>query len=190
MQIHTERLILRHYREDDWKVILTYQSKPLYLRYYEWRERKPESAREFLQMYLDLQKQIPRIKYQLVITLKATGQLIGSYGIRMREPGTHEANIGYELDPAFWNQGYASEAASSIVDFDFSHFNLHRIWFWCVADNVGSANVLEKLGMKMEGHQRDKEFYRGRYWDVLLYAILDAEWQQRSMKPEYKVVLQ
>ncbi len=73
MQIHTERLILRHYREDDWKVILTYQSKPLYLRYYEWRERKPESAREFLQMYLDLQKQIPRIKYQLVITLKATG---------------------------------------------------------------------------------------------------------------------
>ena len=30
----TDRLILREFREDDWRATLAYQSDPLYLRYY------------------------------------------------------------------------------------------------------------------------------------------------------------
>ena len=81
--------------------MLAYQSKGRYLRYYEWLERTPEAMLDFLQMFLNLQKQTPRLKFQLAVTLKGTGQLIGSCGIRMNVPGTHEADIGYELDPAF-----------------------------------------------------------------------------------------
>jgi RimJ/RimL family protein N-acetyltransferase len=87
-----------------------------------------------------------------------------------------EANIGYEFDPTYWNHGYATEAAHAIVDFGFQHFGVHRIWADCVADNTGSAHVLEKLGMKLEGRLREKEYFKGRYWDALIYAVLEAEW--------------
>ena len=45
-----------------------------------------------------------------------------------------------------------------------------------MADNTASAHVLEKLGLRLEGRVREKEYYKGRWWDVLLYGILKQEW--------------
>jgi len=84
------------------------------------------------------------------------------------------------LDPKHWNHGYATEAAHAVVDFGFQHFGVHRIWADCVADNVGSAHVLEKLGMKLEGRLREKEYFKGRYWDELIYAVLEEEWKMHK----------
>jgi RimJ/RimL family protein N-acetyltransferase len=177
MKLETERLILRDFVKDDWREVLAYQSNPLYLRYNKWTERTPESAREFVGWFLDHQVQEPRIKYQLAVVLKSNNQLIGNCGVRMDKADDVEANIGYELDPKHWNYGYATEAAHAIVDFGFRHFGVHRIWADLVADNVGSAHVLEKLGMKLEGRLREKAFFKGRWWDALIYAILANEWE-------------
>ena len=177
MKLETERLILRDFVKEDWQWVLEYQSDPLYLRYYDWTGRTPEAVREFVGWFLDHQKQTPRIKFQLAVTLKSTGQLIGNCGIRMDTAEAFQADIGYELDPKHWNHGYATEAAHAIVDFGFRAFSLHRVWSWCVADNTGSAHVLEKLGMRQEGRLRENEFYKGRWWDTLMYAILADEWE-------------
>jgi [ribosomal protein S5]-alanine N-acetyltransferase len=48
---------------------------------------------------------------------------------------------------------------------------------------VGSAHVLEKLGMRQEGWLRENEFYKGRWWDTLMYAVLDREWQAQPHPP-------
>jgi RimJ/RimL family protein N-acetyltransferase len=186
MNLTTDRLVLREFVEDDWPAVLAYQSNPLYLRYYEWTERTPEGVREFVQMFLAQQQEVPRRKFQLAVTLKTTGELIGNCGIRMRSADAHEADIGYELDPRHWGQGYATEAARAIVTLGFTHFRLHRIWSWCIADNVGSAHVLEKLGMRQEGWLRENEFYKGRWWDTLMYAMLEHEWKAQ---PNSAVVL-
>ena len=177
MKLETERLFLRDFVKDDWQRVLEYQSDPLYLRYYDWTERTPEAVQEFVGWFLDHQEQKPRIKFQLAVILKSSNRLIGNCGIRRDTPGALQADIGYELDPKHWNQGYATEAAHAIVDFGFSTFGLHRVWSWCVADNLGSAHVLEKLGMRLEGRLRDNEYYKGRWWDTLMYAILADEWQ-------------
>ena len=158
MKLETERLLLRDFVKDDWQRVLEYQSNPLYLRYYEWTERTPEAVQEFVGWFLNHQSQEPRIKFQLAIVLKSSNQLIGNCGIRMNEANALEADIGYELDPKQWNHGYATEAAHAIVDFGFSRFDVHRIWSWCVADNIGSAHVLEKLGMRLEGRLRENEY--------------------------------
>jgi ribosomal-protein-alanine N-acetyltransferase len=177
MKLETERLILRDFVEDDWMRVLEYQTDPNYLRYYAWTNRTPEDGKEFVGWFLDYQRQTPRIKFQLAVTLKSNQVLIGNCGIRMNKPNAFQADIGYELDPKHWNQGYASEAAHAIVDFGFNILGLHRVWSWCVSDNPGSAHVLEKLGMRPEGHLIENEYYRGRYWDTLMYAILANEWE-------------
>jgi RimJ/RimL family protein N-acetyltransferase len=177
MKLETERLILRDFVKEDWQRVLEYQSDPLYLRYYEWTGRTPGAVQELVGWFLDHQKQTPRIKFQLAVTLKSTGQLIGNCGIRKDTADAFQADIGYELDPKHWNHGYASEAAHAIVDFGFRTSGLHRVWSWCVADNTGSAHVLEKLGMRREGCLRENEFYKGRWWDTLMYAVLAEEWE-------------
>jgi len=176
MILTTERLILRDFVEADWATLLAYQQDPLYLRYNEWTERTSEAVREFVKMFLDHQKQDPRNKFQLGVTLKSTGQLIGNCGVRRDSAEAYEGDIGYELDPNYWGKGYATESARAVLQFGFTQMNLHRICAYCVADNVGSAHVLEKLGMRLEGHLREHRYYKNRWWDTLIYAILCDEW--------------
>ena len=172
MFLETPRLTLRDFTADDWPAVLAYQRDPRYLRYYAWTDRTPQEVQAFVQMFIDQQQQKPRTRFQLAVTLRATGELIGNCGIRRDSPTSHEAEIGYELSPDQWGQGYASEAVAEIVRFGFETLCVHRIAAWLVADNVASARVLEKNGFQLEGRLRDKESFKGRYWDVLMYARL------------------
>ena len=176
MQIFTERLILRDFVAADWPAVLAYQRDPRYLQYYAWTDRTPEDAQRFVQLFVDQQHEQPRRKFQLAIVLQDTQRLIGNCGIRKAAAAAHEADIGYELAPDEWGHGYATEAARAIVHFGFTELKLHRITAWCVADNAASARVLEKLGLMLEGRLREKEYFKDRWWDTLLYAILKDEW--------------
>ncbi|HEY7347564.1 MAG TPA: GNAT family protein [Ktedonobacterales bacterium] len=173
----TTRLILREFVPEDWPAVLAYQSEPAYLRYNSWAERAAADVQAFVQRFIDWQREEPRYRYQFAVTLPEMGELIGNCGLRLEYPGAQEGAIGYELAPQHWGQGYATEAARSMLTLGFGELRLHRISASCVADNVGSVHVLEKLGMRREGHFRDKEWFKGRWWDAYTYAILAHEWQ-------------
>lgn len=176
-QLTTGRLILRDFVVEDWPAVWCYEREPLYLRYYSWTDRTPQDVQAFVQRFIDQQRARPRIAFQLAIVPKAGGELIGNCGIRRDSPGSHEASMGYELSPQHWGRGYATEAARAVLAFGFTELRLHRVWAYCVADNAGSIRVLEKLGMQQEGRLRDKEYFKGRWWDTLLFAILEEEWR-------------
>lgn len=179
MVLTTERLLLRDFVEGDWPAVLAYQNDPRYLRFYAWTKRTPDDVQTFVARFIAQQERQPRLKFQMAITLPATDQLIGNAGIRIKTAGGHEADIGYELDPQHWGRGYASEASRALMHFGFEQLRLHRISAHCLAENVASARVLEKLGMRLEGKLRDAEHFKGRYWDTLHYAILEHEWQKK-----------
>lgn len=179
MQLETERLILREFEECDWEAVLAYQSDPLYLRYYSWSDRSPGNVRAFVNMFLDWQKEQPRTKFQLAVVPKDVNHLIGNCGIRINHTKLREANIGYELDSRFWGMGYATEAAMSILRFGFDELGMHRVFANTLAVNKGSARVLEKLGMRLEARELEKECIKGRWHDSLTYAMLDHEWSEK-----------
>lgn len=176
----TERLLLREFVEGDWPAVLAYQSDQQYLRFYHWTERTPEDVRRFVQRLVDAQREQPRTKFQLAIVLRADGHLIGNCGIRMKAAGAWEADLGYEIAPRCWGHGYATEAARSMLAFGFEELRVHRVCAHCIAENAASARVLEKIGMRREGHLRESEWMRGRWWDTFLYGILDYEWRARA----------
>ncbi len=177
MRITTDRLVLREFVTDDWPVVLAYQSDPRYLRFYPWTERTEADVRDFVQMFVEQQAAHPRRKFQLAIALQDEERVIGNCGIRRKPENEWEADIGYELAPEHWGRGYATEAALAIVDFGFRDLQLHRVWSWCIADNVASARVLERVGFRPEGRLRENEYFKGRWWDTLLYGLLRSEWK-------------
>lgn len=185
MERLTERLILREFVPEDWAQVLAYQSDPRYLRFYAWTTRTPKEVQTFVQMFVAQQREAPRSKFQLAVTLKDTHDLIGNCGVRLTDTSlgggdTREAEIGYEFAPDFWGKGYATEATQAMAAFAFDTLKIHRLSAHCIAENTASARVLEKLGMKREGRLREKEHFKGRYWDTLLYAILESEWRAQN----------
>lgn len=177
IRLATERLILREYEQSDWPAVLAYQSDPLYLRYYHWTERSEPDVRAFVQRFVDQQHERPRLRYAFAVTLRPDGRLIGNCNIRVDAVDACAGEIGYEFASEVWGQGYATEAARAVVAFGFDTLKLHRVSAHCVADNAGSARVMEKLGMQFEGRLRENEWYKDRYWDTLLYGILENEWR-------------
>ena len=180
MILTTDRLRLREYVSDDWRTVLAYQSDPRYLRYYPWTQRTAEDVQAFVQRFIDWQDEQPRTRFQFAITLRAGGGLIGSCGIRKETATAQQADLGYEIAPSHWGHGYATEAARAVLAFGFQDLRLHRVWASCVAENTASARVLEKLGMRQEGRLRENRWMKGRWWDTLVYGILQREWKAQQ----------
>ena len=96
------------------------------------------------------------------------------------DPPNRGAWIGYCFNRRYWGRGYATEAARAVVDFGFASLGLHRIFATCAPENTASARVLEKLGMRREGHMARHKWVRGRGRDSCLYAVLEDEWRRRA----------
>jgi len=111
----------------------------------------------------------------LAITLKETGQLIG--GCSLHKNKDEGASIGYTLNRQFWGKGYTTELARALLTFGFTQLNLHRIFALCDEENRTSAHVLEKIGMRREGHLIQDIRLKGQWRNSYLYAILEPEWR-------------
>ncbi|MYC29416.1 MAG: GNAT family N-acetyltransferase [Chloroflexi bacterium] len=184
MQLETPRLLMREFVESDWPAVLAYQRDPRYLRYYPWYDRTEADARAFVGRFLEWQEEMPRRRFQLALALKSDNTLIGNCGIRRKCGNEWEADLGYELSSQHWGNGYATEAAAALVAFGYRQLGLERISSWCIADNSASSRVLERLGFRQEGRLRRNEFFKGRWWDTLLYALLRDEWENDAANPD------
>ena len=136
--------------------------------------------RSLISRFIAAQTEECRSVFQLAIERKDDGRMIGNCGIRVNAPEHREANIGYELNPDEWGQGFATETARAIVRFGFEELGLHRIWAECNAENTGSVRVLTKLGMQREARFREHQWFRGRWWDTEIYALLEGEWREAA----------
>ena len=103
-------------------------------------------------------------------------ELLGSVSLR-RFSRDRRAELGYWLGADAWGQGFATEAASALVDFGFREMGLARIYAQVLAGNAASCRVLEKLGMLSEGIRR-RHIRKGKtLHDVVLYGMLRDEWR-------------
>ena len=173
----TDRLILRDFTEGDWQATLAYQSDPRYLGFYPWTQRTEPEVRDFVNLFVSQQQEQPRRNFQLALTQKSDGRLIGSGGVRVHNAKEQQANLGYELDPRFWGNGFATEAVRVLLRFGFQTLGMHRIHGECIAENTASVRVMEKNGMRQEAHFRDNAAFKDRWWDSLIYALLEEEWR-------------
>jgi len=80
--------------------------------------------------------------------------------------------IGYYVGRDFWGKGVATEAIKQASKFGFSKLHLVRIWAGTFADNPASGRALEKAGFKLEGIKRKSDFWKGKYVDSLMWAMV------------------
>ena len=175
-KIETDRLIIREFNEGDLKSIHEYASKSEVTMYLPFGPNNELDTQLFLKKVIDYQIQNPRCDYEFAVILKQNDSLIGGCGIHVTNIKNKEASIGYCYDKKFWRNGYASEAADAIIKFGFQKLSLHRIFATCCPDNIGSAKVMEKIGMKKEGCLREHKLQRGKWRDSFIYSILEYEY--------------
>ncbi|WP_040951308.1 GNAT family N-acetyltransferase [Gorillibacterium massiliense] len=173
MQLETERLIIREYEAADVDAMQRYCADPEVLRYTLWGPNTPEMTLNFINMAADYRAESPRMKYEVALTLKDSGELIGGSALYITG---FNGEIGYTLNRSFWGKGYASEAADALLAYGFAHHGLHRIFATCRPANAASAGVMKRVGMTREGRMREHLWAKGQWFDSELYSILVHEY--------------
>lgn len=113
---------------------------------------------------------------EFCIVKKSSQKLTGMIAMGFNAKNNH-ATVGYWLGKAYWGRGYMTEALHEIVRFGFEQLQLHRIAGHHFHNNPASGNVMQKVGMKLEG-RRVEHFKKGDlYLDILDYGLLRRDWE-------------
>ena len=149
MQIESKRLVIRDFVESDWRAVHEFACQEEILRYEPWGSNSEEDTQDYIRNAIQQQQLKPAKIVELAVTLKTTGELIGSCGIKLMVTRPSHFNLGYIINPRHWKLGYASEAASALIGFAKSNYPEKQIAANCDEGNIASCRVLEKCGFQL-----------------------------------------
>jgi ribosomal-protein-alanine N-acetyltransferase len=138
-----------------------------------------ETSKKLILEWLESQNETPRKKYVFCIENKEK-DFLGLMCLSMGKTKYKNAELWYKLQPKYWNNGYATEAVKTILQFCFKELHLHRIEAGCAVENHASKRVLEKVGMIQEAHRRKLLPIRGEWVDNFEFAILETDFLHLS----------
>lgn len=168
MNLKTNRLLIRPFDEKDADALHGYVSNPSVMTYL------PEDVfdLETTHGFIAEQSRKPE-KYAVTCGEKLVGHIVFHPYF-----GDHTYEIGWVFHPDHQGKGYASEAASAVLEHGFGALALHRIIATCQPENIASWRVMEKIGMRREGHFKKCIPAGDDWWDEYYYSILQEEWKR------------
>ena len=147
--LKTERLILRQLSVNDDKEIFALRSDKQVNKYI---DRDPsntiEDARKFIHKIAEVVRQNEGIYW--AITLTGNDKLVGTICLFNFSSENAQAEIGYELLPAFQRQGIMQEAAAKVIAFALDVIGLKTIEAYTHLENKSSSKLLEKFNFRKQ----------------------------------------
>ncbi|NJN38117.1 MAG: GNAT family N-acetyltransferase [Acaryochloridaceae cyanobacterium CSU_3_4] len=149
MWLETQRLLLRELRQDDYRELAPILANPQVMKFSQTGILSTSQTQEKIKNFITSYKKFGFGKWAVI--LKQSSQLIGYCGIAIEQVDSKsEKEIGYRLDPRFWGQGLATEAAIGATDYGFAQLKFPYLLGIVERANPTSVRVLEKLGMHFE----------------------------------------
>ena len=171
--IKTERLIIDKFEKNDWKDLHEYLSNEDVVQFEPYDLYTEEQALQ------EAERRAENAAFWAV-RLKETKKLIGNIYLEKGHFDTWE--LGYVFNKEYWGNYYATESAFAVVDYAFKVKNARRIIAMCNPLNNSSWRLLERLGMRREGHLVQNIYFKQDsqdtpiWCDTYEYGILKNEW--------------
>lgn len=176
LRIETARLMLRRFRTGDADAIYQYRSHPSVTQFQPWHPKNVAEVEAFLERQLSIEPEAPDTSLRLAITLKKAGSIVGDCSIRFFSDEPRQVELGFNLSPSCRKRGYATEALTGVLEYVFETLHKHRAFARTDPENKSAIALLERLGMRKEGHFLRSYWFQERWTDDVLYAMLEEEW--------------
>ena len=127
IQLHTERLLLRHWTDADLAPFAALNADPAEI-------RRRMDARGW---------------GMWAVEVKASQNFVGFVGLNTNEvtPRGENVEIGWRLSRDSWGKGYATEAALAALHYAFAELHLDSVVAFTTVNNLRSRAIMERLGM-------------------------------------------
>lgn len=164
VELETERLKLRMWRESDIDAYAEMCADPTVMRYLGPGKvfTRADSWRSIAFFMGHWQM---RGYGHWAVQEKASGHMIGRIGF-MNPEGWPAFEIGWTLARHVWGKGYATEGARTALQYAFNDLDQPHVISLIHPENTASMRVAERIGEKVEGRTKLLD-----QWDVLIYGI-------------------
>lgn len=110
---------------------------------------------------------------RLIIEENNTNQQVGMIDLFDFNPKHKRAGIGILIHPDFQEKGYAFEALSLLINYTFTHLDLHQLYANITEDNSKSISLFEKNNFVKTGIKKDWIFNNNNYKSEILYQLIN-----------------
>ena len=175
MELQTNRLILRGWRENDAESLYKYAQNPNIGPVAGWQAHTSiENSREIIKTVLSADE-------TYAVVLKQTGEIVGSIGLMMSKREIHsvemaerEGEIGFWIGEPFWGQGLIPEAVCELLRHAFEDIRLTAVLCGYYEGNEKSKRVQEKCGFVYHHTEYNKPVplmndFRTEHFTKILY---------------------
>jgi RimJ/RimL family protein N-acetyltransferase len=184
VEINTERLIMRGWRESDVAPWAAMNADPEVRQYL----GPPLTAEQAAARMVNYQDDLDRYGFGIwAVEVRASGEFIGFTGLDPVDDGMPftGTELGWRLARAAWGHGYATEAALAALRYGFDIMGLPEIVAVTVTRNLRSQAVMRRIGMTTDpaedfDHPDVEEDSLRRH--VLYRKLRDCE----SQRPPYR----
>lgn len=145
--LQTRRLFLRTFQEKDVESLIAINHDPKVMQFFPAVPTREETI-AFIDKIISHQEEK---NFSLYATeFKNTGEMIGFVGLftaTFQAHFTPAVEIGWRLSSKHWNQGYATEAAKTVLDYAFRKLDLNEVVSFTSELNKPSIRVMQKIGL-------------------------------------------
>lgn len=181
VKIETDRLIIRDHIEEDIDALHSLLSDEKAMYYLpDLKTDTLDESKENLYEAIKESNLENRTKYFFAIIQKGTNQYIGEIGYTVIIDSSYGkvVNLGYFILPSYWGNGLVTEAARAVIDYAFKESDVIKIETGCVKENIGSEQVMKKVGMTKEAELVKHVLLHSELHDRVEYRLLKEEWAQ------------
>mgnify|MGYP004507862259 CR=1 FL=1 len=187
-QIETERLILKSQTMQEqkrlWEILMIPEVNKYYLTVpAKFREQllNWDKQEEYYKLSMEHANDLNIFRWS--IFLKETGECIGRISCHERHDEEESIvnhsirGVGWYIDPIYQGNGYATEAATAMIDYMFEEANISEIITSAAILNPASWLIMEKLGFIRQNKRRMIQYtYLDEPVENYLYDMTKERW--------------
>ncbi len=177
MELKTERLILRPWKDEDAVQLFALAGGP------DIGPRAGWPVHTSAENSLDIIRGVLGAPETYAMVSRESGLPVGSIGLK--EPDERfddveglQLEIGYWIGRDFWGMGLTPEAVKEILRHGFEDLDCAAIWCAHYDFNDQSRRVIEKTGFRLQ-KTKDTTNLLDATHPTLFYALTKEEWQQQ-----------
>ena len=155
VQLSTERLLLKPIETGHAEAIFRYRSDSVTNRYQGWIPGNVDDVVSFIANRTFPEINVNGTWFQLVVTLQATGEIIGDIGMHFLGNRNEQVELGCTIARDHQCKGYAKEALTEVISYLFGRLEKRTLVAFIDPANIPSIKLFESLGFRREDHSRE-----------------------------------
>ncbi|HHE39386.1 MAG TPA: N-acetyltransferase [Candidatus Cloacimonetes bacterium] len=169
-------ILLQPFKKEDLEKIVEWRNDPKVNKYLANRNKTLPEVIEWFEKSFKKQN-------DLIFGIFISNQLIGYCEIESIDKNHKKCEMGIIIgEQNYWGKGIAEYIIKKLLKIVFEDLKLHRCLAVIDKGNIASSKCFRAAGFKYEGKLRDATIVDEKYCDLLLYSVLEDEYNKMILK--------